>query len=268
MARRRSCNSCNGVCTLVTLAALVMLQLFAVALHPNTGPWLLTMLGVGVGRRLQRYANVVPYDAAGANTGCVEVWIDAFSKTFDLSTKACNGFACPPCFHIIAASNDANKLTLASCSTMMMGNYARMGQAEFANAVQVTTIINVDNNKEAVVVDGQGTETRLRKGSVAIAACSATSNNRLQFASASATSLRRFIAGPFGTESCPVGSSKVTTPEMCVLAASMVLSNSPDENSWATVPTGCGVHKDGEIHFNTAPTGAISADHAVICILD
>jgi len=231
---------------------------------PGPSPLLSSPL---IERRLQRYANVEQYQSASAGTGCVELSLIGASIVFDLSTNACNGVSCPSCFHVTAGSNE-HTLTLGKCSSMLMGKTAQMGQGNFANGVQMMTIINSDNNKELVVIDGQGIQTRLRKNTAAVAACTPKSGDRLQFVSSSASQLVPYTYHEF-SNSCPIGSSKIATEAACRQVAAFVGYPFLEVQNAPTSPSGCFLWKgNGGIHYNTDPIGAAAAQHTLVCAID
>lgn len=140
------------------------------------------------GRRLS-LTRVETKMAATKDTGCVSVDLSAGDQEIDLSTLACNGHQCPPCWIISDASGGSRGLKLRSCSTAKMSNTVNIGTAGIGNlpshswmlnAAYSITVLNIDAANDVNIEGADGDNSfSLTSLSSVVAFCYSNSNNKI-----------------------------------------------------------------------------------------
>jgi len=77
-----------------------------------------------------------------------------------------------------------------------------------------------------------------------------------------------YVIGTVNTNSCPKGSSGIEDVTGCQTAAAAL--GKPWEwqhaDSWSHLPTGCSVHDNGDMFFNSHPSGGSRPDLSPVCL--
>merc|ERR1712072_1037172 len=78
-----------------------------------------------------------------------------------------------------------------------------------------------------------------------------------------------YVIGTVNTNSCPKGSSGIEDVTGCQTAAAAL--GKPWEwqhaDSWSHLPTGCSVHDNGDMFFNSHPSGGSRPDLSPVCLM-
>lgn len=165
-------------------------------------------------RRLGRYSHIAAYSSATATAGCVTVDLSSVSVTLDLSTTACNGNRCPPCFIITGGNDISSTLSLDYCSTMLLTSSIKMGDGSQSNpafnSMQTFTFMNTDTSKAALIADTSGDIFVLRPNAAASALCYKGGSNKLYWFGASNAAPVRFVFMQDNTNVCTKGQHVIT----------------------------------------------------------